>query len=113
MRREIKFQVWDTVGKEMLTCSDRCQIKLNGNVLDWYSDSEFGPQERYIIRQYTGVRDKNNDEIYEGDVVTTGILRGEVVFKHCVWLFDGHPLGTYCNELVICGNVYENPESLK
>jgi uncharacterized phage protein (TIGR01671 family) len=67
--REIKFRAW---GKD-----------TNG---DWYmemsphNDAILGRQPDCRIMQYTGLRDKNGKEIYEGDVVK--ILHGEWASQH-------------------------------
>ena len=85
------------------------------------------------LMQFTGLKDKNEKEIYEGDVilieqcVCTGhdekeneiweSVTGTVLFEDGMFVFDGHPAGTiplhaYIENVKVIGNVYENTELL-
>lgn len=58
MQREIKFRVWDVVG-------DRWMEIFEVNLLD----KDYLNNPEYIVQQSTDIKDHNNKEIYEGDII--------------------------------------------
>lgn len=129
MAREIKFRAWDKVLKTMWTWD---WVK---NVDSPFSSGEHGTclldDEQFALMQYTGLKDKNRTEIYEGDVVKDLLTAAiwEVRFGFCKrrayhgWYVHGLNIDSegelnVDNDserslLEIVGNIYENPELIK
>ena len=128
--REIKFRAWDKKEKLLHTGIDWLDIGLDGKIYNMQISEGLEETERYILMQYTGLKDKNGKEIYEGDILFSkkswyGCDMEYVVFWHnkeaCFFLDNkkymefpmplsvSNPDG--CGEVI--GNIYENPELLE
>lgn len=106
--REIKFRIWDINARKWLK-------SFNINLLDI---PEFNLAK---VNQYTGLKDKNGKEIYEGDIITLHNGKYKVIFNteeaRFVLRNDEFemniPFTNNNNErMEVLGNVYENLELL-
>jgi len=116
--REIKFRAWYEPTKEML-------LDVSVASVGWiYKDGRFDTHNDYVM-QYTGLKDKDGVEIYEGDIVYTGGLNcvaewliGEARFHLRRQGIQSIPQSTHLDNVhkaqyKVIGNIYENPELLK
>jgi len=109
--RKIKFRVWDG---EKIVIPD--YITRDG--IAYWKENSIREWARNNIMQYTGLKDKNGKECYDGDIIFStghGNKIIEWIDKDAAFGFKSNSGFTRLFGLIfeIIGNIYENPELLK
>lgn len=138
--RDIKFRAWDKASKQMLNiglvdlddmtvysaksgdfrCSYQRKTKCSKN-------ENFKDVKRLVFMQYTGLKDKNKKEIFEGDIFATDNNHNfTVIYEDARFIGvdgDRDGKGYVCcvdscykdgsSSIEVIGNIYENPELLE
>lgn len=119
---EIKARAWDEDNKKMWYWS-------SNNIYNdfWHHCRTL----KHPIMLYSGIKDINGKEIYEGDIIkggyvgyNIGIIIGEVIFDEGQFILKAKGSSRYSNtpvwfpvysatEREVIGNIYENPELIK
>lgn len=105
--REIKFRAWDNDLKFM--------YELGLLEMPW-------PYKNIILMQFTGLKDRHEKEIYEGDIIEIPVgysghippVRNQITYIGGTYLLKPHGLrlGDWNKDGLIVGNIYESKHLL-
>lgn len=141
--REFKFRVWDKKEERFIEWfNPDPMISCGSGKIFCYERREGSEDElnnlrdaagELVVQQYTGLKDKNGKEVYEGDIVLEKMTDemaeegdscnvGKVFFAAGSFMIDGDTT-MYANvrsltpdileDYTVIGNIFENPELLK
>ncbi|WLR53579.1 YopX family protein [Mesobacillus subterraneus] len=132
--REIKFRAWEKHLKEIIPVYD-----IDFDFKQINTNKAWRRFDEVELMQYTGLKDKNGKDIYEGDIIATddyavamlkhwGKKTEEKISLYEIKFFEGrymlfdknswvavlnHHVMSKANELTVVGNFYENHELLE
>lgn len=128
MNREIKFRA---LYRDKWYMVEEFRMYEDGSFsASSFQGENFSPNSEHVkcIVQFTGLKDKQGVEIYEGDIISQSekqmriltYVKGVVVYKKDRFIIDwkgdtmyNQILRNHINEIQIIGNIYEHSELLK
>ena len=119
-----RFRAWNKATKEMYGADDIMSIDFGRSQISvktlFFEQTNYYKFDDIVLMQSTGMRDKNDREIFEGDVIdsTDGFLTGVIEFRVSLGMFvselvEYNNFERLCNvasSREIIGNIWEHPE---
>lgn len=123
--RELKFRVWDKDDKKMydeltefmersyLFDEKVCCFKNKNS-----DDLRINARRNVKLMQYTGLKDKNGKEIYEGDIIKfysldDDFVKGSVYYEFGKFVIGDYVLSNCFRKCEVIGNIFENKDLLE
>ena len=120
--KDIKFRVWDNERNAMFNSKSvdidffEGKIEITSDTIR-YDEVYTDEIKDFELMQYVGCKDKNNKEIYEGDIVKTKEHIGQIIYSKGMFFIDVKgdfylPIYNVSEFMEVIGNIYENPDLL-
>ena len=118
IRYDIKFRYWDPFSEELISCNRHTALSHFFKMYDVCLYSGNNP----ALERYTGIKGKNDVEIYDGDITNHGVVIFSDYMEGPCFCFkeinkEGvetfHSMYAYTSQTEVLGNIHQNPELLE